>query len=251
MNKLASAIELLRGLHPFVANKGAISGLMTILGQQMDTLLNEIERIQSQFSVQLATGFSIDLLGAVINTYRMDDESDEAYRTRLLSTVEEMETQTFQALSDVVENICGFIPQIDQYPDVDFVTEYGTSKNTGIVRVLVPFNKWEIYESEIRSQLDIVKAAGVYVIAESFDRYFEEFFEYVYIVDVLSAISGQCEFTDLFTTYPFRIGMSQIGISTRLLGEVIEYRLSEWDVGHWDEAWWDSEMYVVDIQDGY
>lgn len=249
---MASVIKLLEGLHPFVADSGSLKELMNVLGQQLDGLVNNLESSEEQTKIDTATGYSIDLIGAIFDMGRLIDESDESYRSRLLTAIDDIEMQSSEAISNIVKEITGFTPQIDEYPDVDFVDEYGTSTNSAVMRVLVPFNKWELHSSEIKAQIDRIKAAGVYVISESFDRYFEEFFEYIYLADSLSAISVQTVIQDSYAPTFFQIGISRLGIDTRIGGQAtIEHRPSEWDVGHWDEAWYDGEMYTLVIKDGY
>ena len=223
------------------------------LGELVRSIVQEVQNFErigtvtkDSLYVNSAAGISLDAIGAIFNLERMDGETDTEYRARLIAEPSRDRQQTAHAIDTEVYRIAGCHPQIDDYPDVDFVTEYGMSKNEGIVRVLVPFNKWELWGDDISSRLPAVVAAGVAIIAESYNRYFEDFYDMAlvsesYILHVTDRVEE--EIPDRIAV----IGSAVIG--THVLGGWTEVRYSEWDLGHWDEACWDGACMTVEVRD--
>jgi len=165
--------------------------------------------------------------------------------------VHTIENQTHQSIKDEVYRIAGVIPQVDDYPDVDFVTEYGMSKNEGIVRVLVPFNKWEIWGDDISNRLPSVVAAGIALIAESYNRYFEDFYDTLGIVDwVIKHLFAYPPLTqEILPRRVARIGSAKIGAGY-VIGTGIDCPVpANWDEGYWDTMYWDDAHRTITIRD--
>lgn len=237
-------------IHVETPEHGPIGEIIRAIANEIDNWTRGTEVIKDSIKVDNAGGLSLDAVGVLLDIYRELEESDDDFRSRLMNIVYTTETQTEQTIKDEVYRIAGVTPQVDGYPDVDFITEYGMSKNNGIVRVLVPFNKWALYSGDIQGRLPAVVAAGIAIIAESYNRYFEEFYDTVLITDYaikhLTAyppLTGELAFPDDRA----RIGSAKIGVNR--IGHGVDILYSEWDEGQWDEAKWDGEHVQVNIRD--
>lgn len=239
-------------IHVETGEYGPIGEIIKAIVNEINALNEGLDEVKKSFQVDNSYGLSLDAVGALVNVYRGSGELDSDYRDRLMNIVYDTESQTEDAIEAEVYRITGCTPQVDTYPEVDFVNEYDMPKNNGIVRVLVPFNKWELWGDDIQSRLPAVVAAGIAVIAESYNRYFEEFYDTILITDyVLKHLIAYPPLTgEVFPSAAARIGYAIIGVSA-IGGEIVEVRYSVWDEGHWDEAKWDGEHVQVEIRELY
>ena len=236
-------------IHVETPEHGPIGEIIKAIANEIDNWTRGTEVVKDSIKVDYAGGLSLDAVGVLVDVYRESGESDGDYRSRLVNIVYTTETQTEDAIETEVRRITGAVPQVDTYPEVDFVTEYGMSKNNGIVRVLVPFNKWALYGGDIQGRLPAVVAAGIAIIAESYNRYFEEFYDTVLITDyILTHLTAYPPLTEeIFPNRVAIIGSAVIG--THLIGHWVETIYSLWDEGQWDEAKWDEGHVQVNITD--
>ena len=234
-------------IHLPTADHGPLGELVKSIVQE----LRNFERIMSvgkdSIYVNSAAGTSLDAVGAVLGLDRRENESDTEFRARLIAEPSRDRQQTTNAIDAEVYRIAGCHPQIDD--DIDFITEYGMSKNEGIVRVLVPFNKWELWGDDISSRLPAVVAAGVAIIAESYNRYFEEFYDTALLSDEC-IVHWKAQDPLLDDELPYRIahiGTAKIG--ENIIGHWVEVWYSQWDLGQWDGAIWDATGVTVEVRD--
>jgi hypothetical protein len=127
-----------------------------------------IDLVNYSLKIDTAWGSDIDKIIALMSTRRYPVETDLEVKDRMDDWVTDTKGrfQTVAALKTLVYEIAEYVPDIEEYPDVDFMTDYGTPTNYGICRMQVPGNKSE-YLSDVATMGQTYVAAGIYLIVES------------------------------------------------------------------------------------
>lgn len=208
-------------LHLQVAEDTTLYHFLDAIEKQLDILSGAVGIAQDQFQVNEALGTSLDDLGLLFGVMREDGITDTAFRTTLTGKIADIETQTKQVIEDMVEYITGYPDSVDEYPDIDFVADYGLTSNAAI-RIRLPTNLNELYAVDVFQQSNRLIAAGIAIVIDSLEEWFESFTDVVTAEDML-LFAGTSFFDETISDWPVFYGEG-------------------WDSAAWDSGLWDASL---------
>ncbi len=221
MSSGAIEYQAINKLHLQVIENTTLYHFLDAIEKQLDILSSTVGIVQDQFQVNDALGTSLDAIGILFDIMREDGVTDTTFRATLSGKVADTEAQTKQAIEDMVEYITGYPDSVDEYPDVDFVADYGLASNAAI-RIRLPINLSELYAADVFQQSNRLVAAGIAIVIDSLVEWFESFTDVVTIEDLLLFIMTSF-FDETIPGWPIVFGEG-------------------WDSAAWDDGLWDASM---------
>ncbi len=221
MSSGAIEYQAINKLHLQVIEDTTLYHFLDAIEKQLDILSSTVGIVQDQFQVNDALGTSLDAIGLLFDIMREDGVTDTTFRTTLSGKVANTEVQTKQAIEDMVEYITGYSDSVDEYPDVDFVADYGLVSNAAI-RIRLPINLSELYAADVFQQSNRLVAAGIAIVIDSLVEWFESFTDVVTVEDLLLFMMTSF-FDETISGWPIVYGEG-------------------WDSAAWDDGLWDASM---------
>lgn len=197
----------------------ALTMLLDAIDKELTSMINHMNLVQDNVYADTAWGESLDDVGVLLDYPRKANQTDVDYRAALINRTATIEQSTIAAVEDAIEDLMGYKPDVEEYPEVNFMEMYGAEKNVGIFRVLIPGNK-EDYFTDAEILVNMVKAAGVRAIVELGNIFYESFEEIITLSDVL--FFGGVEYlTEDLPRMGAIIGEATIGVS--VIGETYDW----------------------------